>query len=163
MHGEQRKISQGNNLALLLGLLVIGIFSQSSGVIGIDRGVNRNYNGVELERGELPFLAVVYKGPPGDQKYQCGASIIDDRHILTAEHCVNKRLPLSVRLGCHNLKQPCPGEYRIAMNATHEYGDIAILRTAHKINFTGQIGFGSTNPSSCRMSTMVLITRLVTG
>jgi secreted trypsin-like serine protease len=46
---------------------------------------SRIVGGVPAKPGEFPFVAALYK----DDAFGCGGSIIDERHILTAAHCVD--------------------------------------------------------------------------
>lgn len=40
--------------------------------------------------GEYPWHAAILKRDGHEMVYVCGGSLIDDRHIVTAAHCVNK-------------------------------------------------------------------------
>jgi secreted trypsin-like serine protease len=45
---------------------------------------SRIVGGVPAEPGEFPFVAALYRGGA----FFCGGSIVDERHIVTAAHCV---------------------------------------------------------------------------
>uniref|UniRef100_A0A1B6LTT1 Peptidase S1 domain-containing protein n=1 Tax=Graphocephala atropunctata TaxID=36148 RepID=A0A1B6LTT1_9HEMI len=53
--------------------------------------------------GQHPWIAAIMliKKSAGTEEYQCSGSIINDRYILTAAHCVHPKLRIKVRLGEH--------------------------------------------------------------
>ncbi|XP_035773782.1 serine protease 7-like [Anopheles albimanus] len=68
--------------------------------------------------GEFPWLALMqYENQRGDRKYSCGGSIINNRYVLTAAHCVIGEVELKegklvgVRLGEHNTDTVMDCEY----------------------------------------------------
>ncbi|XP_053674393.1 CLIP domain-containing serine protease B8-like [Anopheles nili] len=70
-----------------------------------DRIVGGNYTAID----EYPWYALLeYVSKKGTRAFQCGGSLINNRYVLTAAHCLaNKRLDdgerlVSVRLGEHN-------------------------------------------------------------
>ncbi|KAH8247792.1 hypothetical protein KR038_010030 [Drosophila bunnanda] len=123
---------------------------------------NRIYGGEIAELDEYPWLALlVYNS----NDYGCSGALIDDRHILTAAHCVQgegvreRRGLKHVRLGEFNVKtEPdCIEEPNylscadaaldIGYEAIHvhpeykefsnyKYNDIAIIRLKHPVSFT---------------------------
>ncbi|EDW84438.2 uncharacterized protein Dwil_GK13139 [Drosophila willistoni] len=123
---------------------------------------NRIYGGEIAELDEYPWLALlVYNS----NDYGCSGALIDDRHILTAAHCVEgegvreRRGLKHVRLGEFNVKtEPdCIEEPNYlscadaALDIAHErihvhpeykeysnykYNDIAIIRLKHPVSFT---------------------------
>ncbi|XP_073818449.1 serine protease grass-like isoform X2 [Musca autumnalis] len=74
----------------------------SSQRCGTDNG-NRVVGGTETDLAEFPWMALLkYRGPSGEQ-FRCGGSLITNRYVLTAAHCVNTVDPLvGVRLGEHD-------------------------------------------------------------
>ncbi|XP_030369256.1 serine protease 7 [Scaptodrosophila lebanonensis] len=123
---------------------------------------NRIYGGEIAELDEYPWLALlVYHS----NDYGCSGSLIDDRHILTAAHCVQgegvreRRGLKHVRLGEFNVKtEPdCVEEpnYLSCADAaldiaydkiyvhpeykehsSYKYNDIAIIKLKHPVSFT---------------------------
>ncbi|KAK4288598.1 hypothetical protein Pmani_038384 [Petrolisthes manimaculis] len=55
----------------------------------------------DTEFGEYPWQAAILQRKDGDLMYVCGAALIDDRHVLTAAHCIQGLNPadLKIRLG----------------------------------------------------------------
>uniref|UniRef100_A0A1B6M856 Peptidase S1 domain-containing protein n=1 Tax=Graphocephala atropunctata TaxID=36148 RepID=A0A1B6M856_9HEMI len=63
----------------------------------------RTIGGRVAELGQFPWMAeIVVKDYKGCDKHHCGGSIINDRYILTAAHCVYEPW-FKVRLGEHTL------------------------------------------------------------
>lgn len=75
---------------------------------GVQLTSNRIVGGNETAIDEFPFLALLYyKSANGKLRYKCGGSLIKDRTILTAAHCVEGKLGKTlefVRLGEWNTK-----------------------------------------------------------
>lgn len=44
----------------------------------------------ESEFGEWPWMAAILKVDNGVHIFQCGATLIDDSHVITVAHCVSK-------------------------------------------------------------------------
>ena len=96
--------------------------------------------GVDTRPGEFPWAAALEYL---DSSY-CGAAIISDRIVLTAAHCLKKRVPIQVRVGGHNTSVPEGTELIPARAIVHpDYGkksknlgsDIAALRLNKRIKF----------------------------
>ncbi|XP_055608182.1 polyserase-2-like isoform X2 [Uranotaenia lowii] len=68
------------------------------------------HHGWSAELGQWPWHVALYQEESGNFSYKCGGTLIDQRHILTAAHCVVQKngLPfegdkLMVELGKHDL------------------------------------------------------------
>jgi len=126
----------------------------------------RIVGGTEVQIGAHPWLAAIgYKVMGQDAvQYQCGGSLISDRYILTAAHCVTQ-LPeeftvSTIRLGEHDLNKTrdCQGVAQICADppldidieevVPHDNystpirfrNDIALIRLARPVNFTEFVG-----------------------
>ncbi|CAH1181758.1 unnamed protein product [Phyllotreta striolata] len=122
----------------------------------LDDANDKIRNGQNAELNEFPWMALLgYRSSKGVQ-FQCGGTIINERYILTAAHCIkSSQNPYTVRVGEYNLatrndcvtmingKVKCtPGVQNVAVeqNIVHpDYNsytisnDIALIRV-HKIN-----------------------------
>ncbi|KAM9302116.1 prothrombin [Gastrophryne carolinensis] len=116
----------------------------------------RIVKGEDAERGSAPWQVMLYKKHP--QELLCGASLMSDRWILTAAHCIlyppwDKNFTvddLLVRIGKHNrIKYEKPDErilqiQRIIVHPKYNWKenldrDIALLQLRRPLTFTNYI------------------------
>ena len=100
----------------------------------------RIVGGEDATPGEFPWAAALEYL----ESTYCGAAIVSDRIVLTAAHCLKKRVPIQVRVGGHNTSK-LEGTMLIPARAiAHpDYGrrsknlgsDIAALRLNKRIKF----------------------------
>ncbi|XP_076659442.1 uncharacterized protein LOC143362846 [Halictus rubicundus] len=110
----------------------------------------RIVGGHNVEPGEWPWMAALFNAG----RQFCGGSLIDDKHILTAAHCVANMNPwdvarLTVRLGDHNIKtntEIVHIERRVKRVVRHRgfnvrtlYNDVALLTLSEPVQFSEQI------------------------
>ncbi|KAH8246421.1 hypothetical protein KR026_009881 [Drosophila bipectinata] len=101
---------------------------------------DRILDGVRVGLGVYPHMAAIAYNSFGTTEYRCGGSLIDDRYVLTAAHCISEEFrPAFVRLGAVNLNEPDRGYVDINVNnvlihpnyvSFSKYYDIAILELA---------------------------------
>jgi trypsin len=96
----------------------------------------RIHGGEFAPNGQFPYMAslrTVYAGGQIAEHNGCGASIISERWLLTAAHCL-KYPPFVVAVGSIYVK-PMPTTYPISRTIAHPTGDIALLQTDRNIVF----------------------------
>ncbi|KAK2574958.1 hypothetical protein KPH14_008721 [Odynerus spinipes] len=110
----------------------------------------RIVGGQNADPGEWPWIAALFNAG----RQFCGGSLIDDKHILTAAHCVVNMnswdvARLTVRLGDYNIKTNTEVrhiERRVKRVVRHRgfnsrtlYNDVAVLTLSEPVDFTEQI------------------------
>ncbi|XP_029046484.2 proclotting enzyme-like isoform X2 [Osmia bicornis bicornis] len=110
----------------------------------------RIVGGQNADPGEWPWIAALFNAG----RQFCGGSLIDDKHILTAAHCVANMnswdvARLTVRLGDYNIKTNTEirhVERRVKRVVRHRgfngrtlYNDVALLTLNEPVPFTDQI------------------------
>lgn len=118
----------------------------------------RIFNGMDATEGEFPYYARLEiilseeKLPDGRIRIQladCGGSVIDNKHILTAAHCLKDNpMEIKVKLGIYDIDVDQNSEqkhyaesYEIhgGFNETTLDNDIAIVTLADEIEFTDDV------------------------
>ncbi|XP_073948148.1 serine protease gd-like isoform X2 [Choristoneura fumiferana] len=66
------------------------------------------YNGQSYARGDWPWLVAIYKRKDGSLSFVCSGTLVSDRHVVTAAHCVQQRSTITsikdivVKVGVYN-------------------------------------------------------------
>ncbi|XP_034477561.1 serine protease grass-like [Drosophila innubila] len=60
-------------------------------------------NGHEVKLGSRPWMALLLLRSDTEEKFACGGTLISERFILTAAHCLSRYQLVSVRLGEHKI------------------------------------------------------------
>ncbi|XP_066986862.1 serine proteinase stubble-like isoform X3 [Macrobrachium rosenbergii] len=99
--------------------------------------VSRIVGGVETEVNEYPWqVAVVYAGT---NSVFCGGSLLNDRIVVTAAHCIlaiyNNNIIAEVLLGAHNLPYPTATQQRIALAGSGYHANYSSSTFDHDIGF----------------------------
>ncbi|XP_043672667.1 serine proteinase stubble-like [Vespula pensylvanica] len=110
----------------------------------------RIVGGQNADPGEWPWISALFNAG----RQFCGGSLIDNKHVLTAAHCVVNMnswdvARLTVRLGDYNIKTNSEirhVERRVKRVVRHRgfnsrtlYNDVAILTLSEPVEFTEQI------------------------
>lgn len=68
---------------------------------------NRIINGKIASIGQFPWMALLGYRSSANVTFLCGGTLINDRYVLTAAHCIrSQNRPVVVRLGEFNLTEP---------------------------------------------------------
>jgi secreted trypsin-like serine protease len=74
----------------------------------------RIVNGEETPINKYPWMAaIMYIDEDGDLSQFCGGSIISDRYVLTAAHCIYPEDETYVRLGDHDYEKDGETKYAV--------------------------------------------------
>ncbi|XP_064099771.1 transmembrane protease serine 9-like [Macrobrachium nipponense] len=99
--------------------------------------VSRIVGGVETEVNEYPWqVAIVYAGT---SSVFCGGSLLNDRIVVTAAHCIlaiyNSNIIAEVLLGAHNLSTPTGTQQRTAIAASGYHANYNASTFDHDIGY----------------------------
>ncbi|ODM92500.1 Transmembrane protease serine 11B-like protein [Orchesella cincta] len=110
----------------------------------------RVVGGKPLPAGEAPYMAVMtFRG-----KQVCGASLIDESHVLTAAHCVSHLKPsvlpyLRILIGDHDISDPMDVQHQernvskvmyhkeFSVETLHD--DVAMIKVSEPVNFGSSV------------------------
>ncbi|XP_043225296.1 transmembrane protease serine 9-like [Amphibalanus amphitrite] len=113
-------------------------------------GSDRIVGGKQAVQGEFPWLAGIFK----NGRQFCGGSLIDEKHILTAAHCVAHMSSydvsqLLIRLGDYDVSTPFEAKhetYKVARIVRHKgfsektlHTDIALITLSKPVKYKSNI------------------------
>jgi len=115
----------------------------------------RIVNGRETGKNEYPSYAALYRvirntfSNRETRNLYCGGSLISDRYVLTASHCMAfPASEIQVVLGGHDMEQAEPSRISVGVekiikhenyNARTVKNDVALLKLKESVRFTSQI------------------------
>ncbi|XP_037951152.1 serine protease 7 [Teleopsis dalmanni] len=120
------------------------------------------YNGIETALDEYPWMVLLeYREKNGNRILNCGGSLINQRYVITAAHCVKGQIEqqvgqlVTVRLGEYDITQEidcieddCNNKVlelgieevtphpQFDPNSEHRYNDIALIRLNADVTYT---------------------------
>ncbi|KAL1397388.1 hypothetical protein pipiens_009798 [Culex pipiens pipiens] len=107
--------------------------------------------GEAARRGEFPHQALIgyqAESDPRKIEFKCGGSLISERFVLTAAHCLSGAKPVVVRLGENDLRDEDDDQVDFDIEAIvrhpeytirRAYHDVALVKLAQNVIFTRQI------------------------
>ncbi|KAJ8971013.1 hypothetical protein NQ314_000932, partial [Rhamnusium bicolor] len=105
--------------------------------------------GVDAEVGEFPHMAALGYETDEGLGWDCSASVISNRYLLTAAHCIlniKRLVPTKVRLGVTKLNETDPQDYAInnitvnsGYNTSTKHHDIALIKVDKEIKFSDRV------------------------
>jgi secreted trypsin-like serine protease len=117
----------------------------------LDKSNLEVFGGEDTKTGEFPHMAAIGYEESNGIKFNCGGSLISERFVLTAAHCLQKKSPpVIVRLGDQNLKstndKAQPQEFRVKNYIRHEsysskakYYDIGLIELDGEARLTKSV------------------------
>lgn len=132
-------------LSALLSLTVLFVLTTLVAATGAAPDIPAIVGGQESEPGEWPWqVGLVFRGYDAFNGQFCGGSLLAPRWVVTAAHCVSDiaAFDLNVVAGIHDLTDPEPGSYRVAVRTMFVHpdwdafsvrNDIALLYLAEPI------------------------------
>ncbi|XP_073426488.1 chymotrypsin-C-like isoform X3 [Dendrobates tinctorius] len=128
----------------MMKLVVLALclaYAYSCGVPAVQPILSRVVNGHDVREHSWPWqVSLQYQGSSGAWGHTCGGTLISDRWVLTAAHCISAGRVYRVLVGKHNLKEEEEGSAAIGTEKifVHEKftsfliisNDIAIIKLA---------------------------------
>uniref|UniRef100_A0A2K6PT76 pancreatic elastase II n=1 Tax=Rhinopithecus roxellana TaxID=61622 RepID=A0A2K6PT76_RHIRO len=141
---------------LLLSALVAGALS--CGVPTYPPSVTRVVGGEEAKRNSWPWQVSLQYTSNGNWHHTCGGTLIANKWVLTAAHCISSSRTYRVVLGRHNLNIAESGSLTVSVSKTvvHQNWnsnqiskgyDIALVKLANSVSLTNKIQLACLPPA----------------
>ncbi|XP_063865455.1 proclotting enzyme-like isoform X2 [Scylla paramamosain] len=122
--------------------------ARACGRVPTIKSVTRIVGGQPADPREWPWISALLR--PGDSQF-CGGTLITDRHVLTAAHCITpfKASDITVRLGEYTFdsnNETLHSDFAVASTKVHEeyddvtyHNDIAIITLERPTDFSDDV------------------------
>ncbi|XP_055699158.1 serine protease snake-like isoform X1 [Phlebotomus papatasi] len=104
--------------------------------------------GSNAVHGEFPHMAAIGEEWENQIRFYCGGSLISEKYILTAAHCLTRNIPKIIRLGDIDLSTDEDNENKVQnygiekifihpeYRSSSVYNDIALIKLNDSVKFT---------------------------
>lgn len=137
-------------ILIVLAAIAVAALAQDCGTPAVDPiDDGKIVGGIEARPNSWPWQVVMCSGGSTTScRLRCGGSIIDNKHILTAAHCVQRISPssITIKVGAHQYTDRTR-QHRVARIIEHPSyespgrfsNDAAILELAEEIEFSDTV------------------------
>ncbi|XP_040843882.1 chymotrypsin-like elastase family member 2A [Ochotona curzoniae] len=141
---------------LLLSSLVAGVLT--SDVTTVESQQSRVVGGEEAKANSWPWQVSLQYSSGGSWYHTCGGSLVHNRWVLTAAHCISSSRTYRVVLGRHSLSKAETGSVTVSVSklVVHENWDankvangydIALIKLASAVTLTSKIQTANLPPA----------------
>ncbi|KAJ2940195.1 hypothetical protein O0L34_g11761 [Tuta absoluta] len=129
------------------------------------------YNGQSFNRGDWPWLVAIYKRKDGSLTFICSGTLVSDRHVVTAAHCMQSKTTFSsnkdivVKVGVYNLEDwgdDITVTRTLASSSIHQaYNSSSLANDILVLTFERSVEFNINIRPACLWSGNPDLTRIV--